>query len=470
MIQGYSIPYALNHIQLQTQNGKQQIGQVIAVNVFDPSVHNTTVTSLPLTMPASGTQYVNVGFMGLVGPGLNGYTGATTVVVRNSSGSVTYVENTDYTVDYINGLIYTKSGGAITTGESLLVSFAYCDPSKVQDTDLIGTASGSVYSGMQVFLTCMSLFGVTPRILIAPGYGGGGTYAGSKDQDVAAAMLAVAGTLSGFALIDSSPNTSVSSILSQRSNSADAFDTANYRAILCFPCQNYTDQGYVPTGTVINTAGAVVNTVSNATVDGPYSAWVAGAWSNQIVNNGFWWSLSNVVLNGPLGPDITMYMSYTDPNSDDNTLNAAGIVTVMNVFGSGLRTWGNRSSAFPTYTDVRTFTSIRMALDIVEMSIQKASLQFIDAPITTGMINSVLTSCNGFIRSIIQQGGLLSGSTVSYNPGDNPPLSLSAGVVTFEVSLMPPPPAENIVYNFVVNTALLANTGPAQASSALTMS
>ena len=467
MIQGYSIPYALNHIQLQTNNGAQQIGQVIVVNVFNPATHNTTVSSQALTMPNTGTLYVNTGHMGLIGPGLNGYSGSTTVVVTNGSGSTTYTEGTDYTVDYVNGLIYQKTGGAITAGEALLVSYSYCDPSKVADSDLVGSATNSVYTGMQVFLIALNKFGVTPRILIAPGYGGN---VGSKDQTVAAALLNVASTLRGFAIIDSSPSTSVSAAVSNRGTTGQSFDMANYRGVPVFPNLNFTDLGYVPTDTIINAAGAVVNTVSNATVDGPYSAWFAGAWSNQIVQNGFWWSPSNVTLIGPLGPDISLYMSFTDPNSDDNVLNAAGIVTVMNVFGTGLRTWGNRSSAYPTYTDVRTFMAIRMTLDIVEVSIQQASLQFIDSPITTGMINNVLVSVNGFVNTLVQKGALITGSQITYNPGDNPTTSLAAGIVTFEVSLMSPPPAENIVYDFIVNTALLANTGPSQQSAALTQS
>jgi len=468
MIQGYTIPYALNHIQLQATSGVSSIGQTIAINVFNPAVHNTAVVSQALTMPASGTQYVNTGHMGLVGPGLNGYAGGTTVVLKNGAGSTTYLEGTDFTVDYINGIIFTKSGGAITVGEALTASYSYCDPSKVADADLIGAVTMGVYTGMQAFLTCTSLMGFTPHILIVPAYAAGGTGVGSKDATVATAMIALASTIKAFALLDSTPATTVATALSNRSNVATPFGTASYRAVLCYPCLDFTDLGFVPTGTTINTAGAVINQVANTTVDGPLSAWVAGAWSSQIVNRGFWWSPSNVTLNGPIGPDVQIYMSYTDPQADTNTLNAAGIFTVLNMFGTGLRSWGDRSAAYPTYTDVSTFLPVRMVLDIVELSIQLASLQFLDQPISTGLINNVLLSINGFLRDLIRQGGLLPGSNISYNPGDNPPLSLAAGIITFAVNLMGPPPAEHIIYSFVVNTALLANIGPVQQSQALT--
>jgi phage tail sheath protein FI len=75
---------------------------------------------------------------------------------------------------------------------------------------------------------------------------------------------------------------------------------------------------------------------------------------------------------------------------------------------------------------------------------------------------------NGFINSLIQQGALIAGSTVTYNPVDNPPASLANGQLTFEVSVMPPPPAEQIIYNFSINTSLLANLGASVTSTSTT--
>lgn len=48
-----------------------------------------------------------------------------TVVVKHTSGTPTYVEYTDYLIDYANGLIYARTGGAITNGQSLKVSYTY---------------------------------------------------------------------------------------------------------------------------------------------------------------------------------------------------------------------------------------------------------------------------------------------------------------------------------------------------------
>jgi hypothetical protein len=46
-------------------------------------------------------------------------------VLTNAAGSTTYVENTDYFVDYGNGRVYVPSGAAITAGQSLLIDYQY---------------------------------------------------------------------------------------------------------------------------------------------------------------------------------------------------------------------------------------------------------------------------------------------------------------------------------------------------------
>ena len=47
------------------------------------------------------------------------------VVVTNSGASTTYVDGTDYVIDYENGSIYCFSGGAITDAQSLKVDYVY---------------------------------------------------------------------------------------------------------------------------------------------------------------------------------------------------------------------------------------------------------------------------------------------------------------------------------------------------------
>lgn len=48
-----------------------------------------------------------------------------TVVVTNSGGGTTYVEGTDYVIDYYNGKFMALSGGAISAGQALKVDYTY---------------------------------------------------------------------------------------------------------------------------------------------------------------------------------------------------------------------------------------------------------------------------------------------------------------------------------------------------------
>jgi FlaG/FlaF family flagellin (archaellin) len=50
---------------------------------------------------------------------------ATGLAVKNSAGAVTYVKDTDYTVDYVAGQIFVLPTSAITDGQSLKVSYTY---------------------------------------------------------------------------------------------------------------------------------------------------------------------------------------------------------------------------------------------------------------------------------------------------------------------------------------------------------
>ncbi|MGH9066786.1 MAG: phage tail sheath subtilisin-like domain-containing protein, partial [Acidimicrobiales bacterium] len=310
LVRGYSIPYALAAILGQGS------GQIIVINVFNPSTHQTTVAATAFTIPASGPQVVNLKQMGIVGPGLpNSGTLATTVEVTNAAGSTTYVEGTDYTVDYVNGLVTAKAGGTITSGESLKIGYSYADPSKVVDADIVGAVTSGVYTGMQAFLTTFQSMGIFPKLLIAPGW--------SQDETTAAAMTTLAGSVRGMAFIDAAPATTVSAAIADRGTSGQAFDTSSYRAVLCFPQEMFYDTGIVPTGNTVNNQGAVINALYNANADSPYSQWVAGATAAQDIANGYWFSPSNTQVQGIVGPDVSMYASAFDAASDTNNLNAA---------------------------------------------------------------------------------------------------------------------------------------------------
>jgi hypothetical protein len=182
----------------------------------------------------------------------------------------------------------------------------------------------------------------------------------------------------------------------------------------------------------------------------------------QDLANGYWWSPSNVQINGILGPDVQLYASAIDAASDVNNLNSSGIVTVFNAFGTGLRVWGNRSSAYPSSTAPDNFISVRRTMDVIEESVELAMLQFIDQPISNALITAILASVNSFLRTLIQRGALVAGSA-SYDPTENPPLQIAAGQLVFDIDVMPPPPAERLTFQTFIDVSLLQQLGQTNA-------
>ncbi len=434
LVRGYSIPYALAAIQAQGA------GQAIVVNVFNPSIHFTAIAATAFTFNTQGA--INLGHMGV-----------SSVVVTSNPAGTTYIAGTDYTLDAVNGaiaIVPTGSGGHITAGASVLIAFNYADPSKVADADVIGAVTGGVYTGLQAFQTTYGTMGFFPKILIAPGY--------SQDATVATALDAMATKIRAMALVDSPPATAVATAIANRGVVGNAFATSSNRTILCYPQETFYDTGIVPTGVTLSPSGLPLTAQFNANSVGPYSQWVAGGIAAKDLAQGYWWSPSNTQVEGMLGPDVTLYASILDASSDTNNLNAAGIVTVFNAFGTGLRVWGNRSAEYPTSAAPDNFISVRRTMDVIEESLELAMLQFIDQPISNALIDAILASANAFIRSLIQRGALVAGAA-SFNPAENPAAQIAAGQLVFDIDVMPPPPSERITFEAFIDVTLLQQLG-----------
>jgi len=515
-VQGYTIPYALNAILAQGA------GQVIVVNVFDPTIHFSDIVTSQ-TFSAAGA--INLSHMGISNlsvlptnttavsaePHIFGGTPATielahgnvqasSLIVTSNPAGTTYVQGTDYladartglitrlssgaitatqavlasysyysgtlysastayTADLVNGVVTLVAGGAIAAGATVIASFSYADPSKVQDSDIIGTVGSGGYTGIQALLTTYGTMGFFAKLLVAPGY--------SQNGDVATAMLATATSIRAMALLDAPSGTAVSAAIANRGVAGNAFDTSSTRAILCYPQEAFYDIGLVPTGVTLN-GTTPVRLAANHNSIAPYSQWVAGAMAAKDLSKGYWWSPSNTLANGILGPDVTLYASILDASSDVNNLNAAGIVTVFNAFGTGLRLWGNRTAGFPNVTTPDNFISVRRTMDVIEESVELSMLQFIDQPISNALITAILASANAFIRALIQRGALVAGSA-SYNPAENPANQIAAGQLVFDIDVMPPPPAERLTFNVYIDSSLLSQLGTASALTSTTL-
>lgn len=418
---GYTIPQALDAIFTKGA------GTVVVVNVFDPATHTTDVAAPgeAHTFPNSDTDLsIDLGHEGLSGD----------VVVKNSDGTVTYQPTTDYTVDAVNGTITRVTSGTIAKNATVKVTYSYADPSKVTPADIIGTvdASGN-RTGLKALRDIFSLYGYNPKILIAPGY--------STQDSVAVEMESLANKLRAVALIDAPVGTPLQAALSGRGPEGTInFEYAYKRLILLYPHVKVYDPE------------------TDSTVLEPYSQHFAGVMADTDLKLGYHWSPSNKEIRGIVGVEAPLTAGINDPTSEVNALNEAGIVTIFNSFGTGYRTWGNRTAAWPASTGPETFISVLRTADVIHESIEYASLQFIDRPIDQAFIDAVIESVNSFLRTLIGRGAIIDGSC-TYDANDNPATELSLGHITFAYDFMPPPPAERLTFKSFIDISKLKSLG-----------
>ena len=147
-----------------------------------------------------------------------------------------------------------------------------------------------------------------------------------------------------------------------------------------------------------------------------------------------------------------------DPNSEANLLNASGIITVFNSYGTGFRIWGNRSAAFPSNTHPKNFLCVRRVADIIAESLEYFTLQYNDRPLDNALIDDIVESCNRFIRKLKADGAVIDGKAW-YDPALNPSTELAAGHLTITYDFMPPTPAERVSYQATINIDYLNQLG-----------
>ena len=406
-VAGFGVPNALNAIF------DYGTALVVMVNVFDPTTHKTTVPSESLTLGADGTAALAHG-------------GILSATVKNQAGTTTYGLGTDYTLDALTGTIARVTTGSIPAGAQLTVApYEYADPSKVTAADVIGGVnSAGQRTGLQALLDAPSMLGIKPRVIVCPGW--------STQQSVMAAMLSLADKLKAHAYVDAPIGTTVQQAIEGRGPSGVInFATQSARAVLCYP------HVQVATG-----SGSALE---------PLSQNLAGLASWVDATKGFWWSPSNHELRRVQGLERSIQWAMGDINCEANLLNSVGIVTVVRPFGGGFRAWGNRSAAWPGESHPLNFICVRHVSDILHEAVERATLPYVDGPLTAAQMDSVCAVVQQYLDSLIQKGALVGGSC-TWSRQDNPETELALGRALFSLSFMPPVPMERVALRSTVDT------------------
>lgn len=407
---GFTIPQALDAIF------KQGNATVVVVNTFN-DVTNTAAVTLESQTITNGKLKLDFAPIGNVN-----------VFLTNGTTPFTGVKDVDYTLDAFGNFTALTAVAA----EGLLLKFTYkkLDSGTVTSAQIIGTNVSGVRTGIQCFELIFNTFGFYPKILLAPGH--------VETLAVATELIAVAPKYRAVALIDAPTGTSITAAVAGRGPASTMnFKTSSDRAYLLVPHLKVYDSN------------------SDSNINAPYSSFMAGVMARVDAEEGYWVSPSNHEIRGIVGTEYVVTASVNDANTEANLLNSVGITTTFTGYGTGTRTWGNRSASYPTNTDQKNFIPIRRMADIVHESLEQASLQFIDKPLTQALIDAIRDTGNGFFRTLIGRGACMPGSKVVYNDSDNSAEELSAGHVTFELIFAGASPAERITFKSRIDINLL---------------
>ena len=368
---------------------------VIFVNLLDPSTMNEAKTSTVTVL----SHKANLGPKAINDSNL---------VVKNNTTTLT--KDTDYSAYYTDGelIIELLSGGAAYGASALNVSY--------NAVVTAGITGNTVATAMEKVELCMSMFGLTPDLIAAPGFSGNAT--------VAAVMATKARSISGLfrakAVIDipcdaSTGATTYDAVLAKK----NALALTDENEIICWPMVGLGDR-------VFHMSTHALGCI--ATTDDEYDAPYASPSNHNI-------KIDRLVLAD--GSNVLLSLQQA------NYLNGQGVVTGLN-FMSSYKLWGNYTACYPENTDVKDyFIPVSRMFDWVANSIIRTFWSQLDKPMTRRFVDSILDSVNIWMNGLTGSGYLLGGRVVMLE-SENPVNNLMAGIIKFHVYMTPPSPAQEI--------------------------
>lgn len=372
------------------------VGPIVICNVLDPVVHKTTYTE-SLTVVDGQAVSKEKG------------------VLLDSIKAGTLELGTDYTVSFNDEgcPVFTVLKGGENT---INVTGSKIDASKVTESSLIGSydAETGVETGIELVRKVYPTFGLTPSLLLAPGW--------SHKPTVGLALAEKCTDINGMFKcecvvdIDTDRAAKYTDVESIKKESGFASE----HTICVWPKVKY--------------AGKVMY----------YSAIYAAMASYTDYNNDSVPNLSP--SNHALRISATVVEDGTEVSLDinqANELNAIGVVTALNL--NGFKAWGNNTAAYPDTTDPKDrWICCRRFFSWWGNSFITNYMAKVDNPANYRLIESIVDSENVRGNSLVSQ-GKCAGIKMVYSKDDNPIGNVLDGRIVFRQYLAPYTPAEDIL-------------------------
>lgn len=343
---------------------------------------------------------------------------STVKVLSGGSEMRTLTVDEDFTAarDTDGNVVVTLITDTKVVDDTVEIAYHEVDASKVTAMDIIGgvdTMTGET-TGLELIGGIYPHLGVLPGIIIAPKY--------STNTAVAAVMKAKAKSIDGVfkatAIVDIDTDDAL--LYTQAAERKAINNLVDTSLFVCYPKVALDGEQYH----LSTQMAALMNQVDADNNGIPYVSP-----SNH-----------NLQCDSALRKDGSeMYFGLEAANY----LNGNGIATALN-FASGWRLWGNRTSAYPTNADVKdNFIPIRRMFNYISNSLILNFWGRIDNPLNKRLIESIVTSANIWLNSLVSSGALL-GARVAFLDTDNAITDLMDGVLKFHIYMTPPPPAREI--------------------------
>ena len=293
--------------------------------------------------------------------------------------------------------------------------------------NIVGSAEGDVYTGLQALRRAKAVTGFAPKILGVPDY---------DTLPVATELVSVAQSLNAFCYCKAYGET-ISEIGAYRQNFGQ-------REIMLI------DNDFM----ISNGVQTQKSTIER----------VLGARAKLDKEIGFHKSISNTVINGVIGLEKYRSFDLLDSNCDANAVNNFDVTTLIRE--DGFRVWGNRGCA----TDpLLAFEVTVRTAQIVRETIASSFLWALDQPMHPTLLRDVGMSINRKLSNYVLNGQML-GARVYVDSALNDSSRVSNGIFRFDYEFTAVPPLENLelaqhltdtfVVNLVDKTVSFVNSFP----------
>lgn len=373
------------------------VAPVVICNVLDPATHKSTYSE---TLNIVDGQAVSTK-KGILLDGLK-------------VGDMTF--GTDYTVAFNDDGYLVITVLKSPAGSTVAVSGNVIDASKVTESSIVGSydAGTGVETGIELIRKVYPTFGLTPSLLLAPGW--------SHKPTVGLALAEKCTDINGMFKCECVVD-------------IDASRAAKYTDVE----QIKQESGFASPHTI-----CVWPKVKYAGKEMYYSAIYAAMACYTDYNNDNVPNLSP--SNRAIRISATVVEDGTEVNLDinqANELNAVGVVTALNL--NGFKAWGNNTAAYPDTTDPKDrWIACRRFFSWWGNSFITTYLTKVDDPANYRLIESIVDSENVRGNSLVSQ-GKCAGIKMVYSKEDNPIANVLDGKIVFKQYLAPYTPAEDIL-------------------------